>query len=148
MTVVEICAFACDRVRPSHAFFAPSMKPAIPNFCTQLFVVTLRLHVMNLVVETDNLVDGQRQRPRSLQKEAFDSFDNMLCPHLESCALPEKKTRKRRNDPVSFITVNCADVCVVRITLGFSVTASASCELEVESFVASSFSATKLSLDW
>ena len=67
-----------------------------------------------------------------------------FCPHLESCALP----CKRRNDPVSFITVNCADVCVVRITLGFSVTASASCELEVESFVASSFSATKLSLDW
>ena len=71
-----------------------------------------------------------------------------FCPHLESCALPEKKSCKRRNDPVSFITVNCADVCVVRSTLGFSVTASASCELEAESVVASSFSATKLSLDW
>ena len=35
---------------------------------------------MNLVVETDNLVDGQRQRPKSLQKEAFDSFDDMLLP--------------------------------------------------------------------
>ena len=45
-----------------------------------LRVVTLRPHVMNLVVETDSLVDGQRQRPKSLQKEAFDSFDNMLLP--------------------------------------------------------------------
>ena len=35
---------------------------------------------MNLVVEEDNLVDGQRQRPKSLQKEASDSFDNMLLP--------------------------------------------------------------------
>ena len=45
-----------------------------------LRVVKLRPHVMNLVVETDTLVDGQRQRPKSLQKEAFDSFDNMLLP--------------------------------------------------------------------
>ena len=43
-------------------------------------MITLRPHVMNLVVETDNVVDGQRQRPKSLQKEAFDSFDNMLLP--------------------------------------------------------------------
>ena len=57
-------------------------------------------------------------------------------PHLESCALPEKK-RERRNDPVSFITVNCADVCVVRSTLGFSVTASASRGRDAEAFVAS-----------
>ena len=45
-----------------------------------LRVVKRRPHVMNLVVETDNLVDGQRQRPKSLQKEASDSFDNMLLP--------------------------------------------------------------------
>ena len=31
-------AFACDRVRPSHAFFARLLEPAIPNFCAQLFV--------------------------------------------------------------------------------------------------------------
>ena len=52
-----------------------------PEFLRQnLRVVTLRPHVMNLVVETDSLVDGQRQRPKSLQKEAFDSIDNMLLP--------------------------------------------------------------------
>ena len=45
-----------------------------------LRVITLRPHVMNLVVETDSLVDGQRQRPKSLQKEASDSFDSMLLP--------------------------------------------------------------------
>ena len=60
----ENCAFACDKVRPSHAFFARLLRP----------------HVMILVVKTDNLVDGQRQRPKSLQKEASDSFDNMLLP--------------------------------------------------------------------
>ena len=43
-------------------------------------MVTLRPHVMNLVVETDNLVDGQPQRPKSLQREASDSFDNMFSP--------------------------------------------------------------------
>ena len=31
-------AFACDRVPPSHAFFAQLLEPAIPNFCAQLFV--------------------------------------------------------------------------------------------------------------
>ena len=52
-----------------------------PEFlCPTLRVVKLRPHVMNLVVETDNLVDGQRQRPKSLQREASDSFDNMLLP--------------------------------------------------------------------
>ena len=103
---------------------------------------------MNLVVETDNLVDGQRQRPKSLQKEASDSFDNMLLSTSRIMRAAREKLRERRNDPVSFIKVNCADVWVVRSTLGFSVTASASCELEIESFVASSFSAPKLSLDW
>ena len=85
-----------------------------------------------------------------LAKRSFrQALITCFCPHLESCALPEKKSCKCRNDPVSFITVNCADVCaVVRSTLGFSVTASDSCELEIESFVASSFNATKLSLDW
>ena len=112
-----------------------------------LRVVTLRPHVMNLVVETDSLVDGQRQRRRARKKKLSTALITCFCPHLESCALPEKKSCKRRNNPVSFITVNCADVCVVRSTLGFSVTASASCELEVESFVASSFSAPKLSLE-
>ena len=34
----EKCAFACDRVSPSHAFFAPLLEPAIPTFCAQLFV--------------------------------------------------------------------------------------------------------------
>ena len=43
-------------------------------------MVKRRPHVMNLVVETDNLVDGQRQRPKSLQKEASDSFGSMLLP--------------------------------------------------------------------
>ena len=76
----ENCACACDKVRPCHAFFAWLLEPAIPNFCAQLFVVTLRPNVMNLAVETDNPVDGQRQRPKSLQKEAFDSFDYMLLP--------------------------------------------------------------------
>ena len=84
---------------------------------------------------------------RACKKKLSTALMTCFCPHLESCALPEKKSCKRRNDPVSFITVNCADVCVVRSTLGFSVTASASCELEVESFVASSFSAPKLSLE-
>ena len=32
------CAFACDKVRPGHAFFARLLEPAIPNFCAQLFV--------------------------------------------------------------------------------------------------------------
>ena len=54
----EKCAFACDKVPPSHAFFAPLLEPATPNFCAQLRVVKLRPHVMNLVLETDNLVDG------------------------------------------------------------------------------------------
>ena len=85
---------------------------------------------MNLVVETDNLVDGQPQRPKSLQKEASDNFDNMLLPTSRIMrAAREKIMRKRRNDPVSVITVNCTHVCAgVRSTLGFSVTASASCE--------------------
>ena len=76
----ENCAFACDKVRPSHAFFAPLLEPAIPNFCAQLFVWSHFDRIMNLVVETDNLVDGQRQRPKSLQKEASDSFDDMFSP--------------------------------------------------------------------
>ena len=38
MTVVKICAFACDKVPPSHAFCARLLEPAIPNFCAQLFV--------------------------------------------------------------------------------------------------------------
>ena len=99
MTVVEICAFACDRVRPSHAFFAPLLEPAIPNFCAQLFVVTLRPHVMNLVVETDNLVEGQRQRPKSLQKEASDSFDNMLLPTSRIMRAAREKTTQTSQRP-------------------------------------------------
>ena len=43
-------------------------------------------------------------------------------------AAREKNHANVATTPVSFITVNCADVCVVRITLGFSVTASASRE--------------------
>ena len=80
--------FACDRVRPSHAFFAPLLEPAIPNFCARLFVVTLRPHVMNLVVETDNLVDGQRQRPKS----SSDSFDNMFSPTSRIMRAAREKT--------------------------------------------------------
>ena len=34
----ENCAFACDTVRPCHAFFAPLLEPAVPNFCAQLSV--------------------------------------------------------------------------------------------------------------
>ena len=103
---------------------------------------------MNLVVETDNLVEGQPQRPKSLQREASDSLDSMLLPTSRIMRAAREKSRKRRNDPESFITINCADVCAgVRSTLGFSVTASASCELEAEACVSSSFSATKLSLE-
>ena len=57
-----------------------------------LRVVTLRPHVMNLVVETDNLVDGQRQRPKSLQKEASDSIDNMLLPTSRIMRAAREKT--------------------------------------------------------
>ena len=47
---------------------------------------------MNLVVETDNLVDGQRQRPKSLQKEASDSIDNMLLPTSRIMRAAREKT--------------------------------------------------------
>ena len=93
----ENCAFACDKVRPSHAFFAPLLEQTIPNFCARLFVWS---HVMNLAVETDNLVDGQRQRPKSLQKEAFDSFDNMLLPTSRIMrAAREKNTQTSQRPP-------------------------------------------------
>ena len=32
------CAFACDKVPPSHVVCAPLLEPATPNFCARLFV--------------------------------------------------------------------------------------------------------------
>ena len=64
-----------------------------PEFlCPTLRVVTLRPHVMNLVVDTDNLVEGQRQPPKSLQKEASDSFDNMFSPTSRIMRAAKEKT--------------------------------------------------------
>ena len=143
----------CICLRQSSAksrLLRPLAGASSPEFLRPtLRVVTLRPYVMKLVVDTDNLVDGQPQRPKSLRREASDSFDNMFSPTSRIMrAAMRKKQRERRNDPVSFITINCADVYAgVRSTLGFSVTAKASRGLEAESFVASSFSATKLSLE-
>ena len=114
-------------------------------------VITLRPHVMNLVVETDSLVDGQRQRPKSLQKEAFDSFDNKLLPTSQIMRAAREKIMQTSQRPR---VLHHGQLTVPMFALAsaarwaFSVTASASCELETESFVASSFSAPKLSLDW
>ena len=148
-TVVKNVHLLATSVRPSHAFFAPLLEPAIPNFCAQLFVWSHFDRTSRILLSkrtTSSMVSASVRR--ACKRKLSTALITCFCPHLESCALPEKKTRKRPNGPVSFITVNCADVCVVRITLGFSVTAKASCEIEVESCVASSFSATKLSLDW
>ena len=56
-----------------------------------LRVVTLRPHVMILVVKTDNLVDGQRQRPKSLQKEAFDTALFFAFAHISNHARCQRK---------------------------------------------------------
>ena len=102
MTVVEIVHLLATRFRPGHAFFAALAGASNPEFlCPTLRVVKLRPHVMNLVVETDNLVDGQPQRPKSLQKEASDSFDNMLLSTSRIMRAAREKLRERRNDPVS-----------------------------------------------
>ena len=71
-----------------------------PEFlCPTLRVVKLRPHVMNLVLETDNLVDGQRQRPKSLQREASDSFDNMLLPTSRIMRAAREKTTQTSQRP-------------------------------------------------
>ena len=64
-----------------------------------LRVITLRPHVMNLVVETDNIVDGQLQRPKSLQREASDSFDNMLLRTSRIMRAAREKTARTSQRP-------------------------------------------------
>ena len=86
----EICAFACDKVRPSHAFFARLLEPAIPNFCAQLFVWSkVRPHVMNLVVVAENLVNSSVRR--ACKKEMFDHCDNVFFAHISNYARFQKQ---------------------------------------------------------
>ena len=99
MTVVKIVhllATGFRQVTPS----SPGAGASNPEFLRPtLRVVTLRPHVMNLVVETDNLVDGQRQRPKSLQKEASDSFDNMLLPTSRIMPAAREKIKQTSHRP-------------------------------------------------
>ena len=133
----KICAFACDKVPPRHAFFARLLEPAFPNFCAQLFVWS----TLSTARHESCCRNGQPRRWSAPASEELakrnlpTTLTKCVCPHLESCCAARQKnaqTSQRTPCPSSQPTV--ADVCAgVRSTLAFSVTASTSCELETES---------------